>query len=219
MKKQTTVIFLSLVAFVFYSCDTEVDIESATSEICNCLENHESLDSLSFSNCYDKTFLAETKWIFDHDERKRVNIQIVKALIRTCEAAIAYETSALESNLRPVERYERTRLELKDCREITGRTNLFYLEIPRDTTHVRIQDGIYLETLPNNTYSKLNFRWTQGCNFELEFIESNHYIKKGFSKPGEIYKYQVIDHKPDEKFYVLHGYQGNFIFEINYYYQ
>jgi len=47
----------------------------------------------------------------------------------------------------------------------------------------------------DGTYSKLRFEWVSACEFEIEFLESNNRIRKNFSKPGDKYRYQIVDSK------------------------
>lgn len=219
MRRIINNIGLALVIIFCYACDSEVDIESAANEICECLNNHEYLDSLKTAECYEKTFNDRTQWIFDQDELNRISTQIAKELGRTCQAALIDKSLNSEnSSIRIVEEPGDSKLEQKVCRLFTEQQGLFYVESFGDTTRAAFENGVYKESFPDGSFSRLNFKWTEGCRFELEFVESNHYVKKDFSKPGEIYKYQVIDHKPDERRFILHGYQGDFAIEITYFY-
>lgn len=210
---------LTLLVSVFYSCDTEVDIESAANEICDCLGSPESLDSAKFNNCYDNTLRDKTTWIFDDEKLNKINTQIIKMLGRNCRAAAMGDTGTSEnSDIKVIEEDREPAISVDECRKFTRQEGLFYVETYGDTTNLSLKNHTYLETFPDGSYSKLKFRWTEGCSFEIEFIESNHYIKKNMSEPGEKYYYTVIDHDKQERIYLLHGYPGELFFQFTLHY-
>lgn len=206
-----------VLAFALVACNGNktVDIQATSEEICECLGGTEGLDSLKFAKCYQTIFYEKTEGISDENELNRINTQIVKNLGKTCKAAVLSENAFSDnSDIRLVEEDRIPVLSVEDCRKFTEQAGLYYIETFGDSTRVEIKDGEYLENFKDGSFSKLGIRWTEGCQFELTFIRSNNPIKKDFSTPGEIYKYKVIDKKEDERFYVLHSYPSEFIFEF-----
>jgi len=62
-----------------------------------------------------------------------------------------------------------------------------------DTTFVTISNDMFLERMKNGrTYSLLNIKWQDNCKFDLIFKESNDPMKKEISKPGDVYKYEIL---------------------------
>lgn len=219
MRRVINNIGLALIIIFCHACDSEVDIESAASEICDCLGSPESLDSAKFNNCYDNILEKETAWIFDDEKLNKINAQIIKSLGRNCKAAAMGDTGLSEnSDIKVIEEDREPALSVDECRKFTLQEGLFYVEAYGDTTNLSLKNDTYIETFPDGSYSKLKFRWTDGCNFEIEFVESNHYIKKNMSEPGEVYQYTVIDHDKEQREYLLHGYPGTLFFQFTLHY-
>lgn len=83
----------------------------------------------------------------------------------------------------------------KVCRKFIDHINYTYLEANGDTVKLQIENGFWVDHFKDGTYSKLKLNWITDCEFEIEFIESNNKLRKGFSKPGDKYRYQVINKK------------------------
>jgi len=79
------------------------------------------------------------------------------------------------------------------CNEFNSRTKYYYRESNGDTVRVTVEKGLWQEEFIDGTYSKLKFRWIGDCEFELEFISSNHHIRKNLSNKGEKYRYQLLE--------------------------
>jgi hypothetical protein len=88
-----------------------------------------------------------------------------------------------------------TRLKKKTCRQFLQHGEYTYLESTGDTVRLRLEPGYWTDHFIDGTYSRLKFRWTGDCSFEIEFIESNNVVRRNFSQPGDVYRYQVVDKK------------------------
>jgi len=86
-------------------------------------------------------------------------------------------------------------MKTKECKNFSQYNNFWYYENSGDTVKVLIKDGIWVDNFKDGTFSRLKFRRSKKCRFELEFIESNNVVRKNFSIPGDIYKYQLLDKK------------------------
>ena len=78
------------------------------------------------------------------------------------------------------------------CAIFDESTKLTYLENNGDKVGVDLKDGIWIDRFVDGTYSRLNFKWINDCEFELEFIESNNETRKNLSKVGDVYSYEII---------------------------
>ncbi|MEO1485223.1 MAG: hypothetical protein AAFU57_05730 [Bacteroidota bacterium] len=88
------------------------------------------------------------------------------------------------------------------CEDLRSGDFYYLNEIPNqqvpDTTHVTISDDMFLERMKGGrTFSLLNIKWTDACNFVLVFKESNDPLKKELSKPGDEYFYEVMTNSPE----------------------
>jgi len=84
-------------------------------------------------------------------------------------------------------------LKKRACRKLTNFKQLSYLENNGDVVKVMLKDGYWIETFLDGTTSKLYFKWTNKCGFELEFIESNNESRSNLSVVGDIYIYEIIN--------------------------
>jgi len=81
----------------------------------------------------------------------------------------------------------------KTCRDLTKYSNYSYIEATGDTVQLAITNNYWTDRFKDGTYSKLKMHWLSDCDFEIEFIESNNSIRKNLSKPGDRYKYYVLE--------------------------
>jgi len=92
-------------------------------------------------------------------------------------------------------------LNKKTCRDLDKIKKFYYFEVNGDVTDVTIDKGIWLENFADGTFSKLEFKWTSDCEFDLIFIESNNTIRKNLSSKGDIYHYGLHE-KKDEAYFM-----------------
>ena len=79
------------------------------------------------------------------------------------------------------------------CRDFQKLKNYSYLETNGDTAHITIEDGFWIDHFNDSTFSKLKMQWLSDCEFQIEFVSSNNQIRKRLSKPGDKYRYQVLE--------------------------
>ncbi len=94
-----------------------------------------------------------------------------------------------------------TELKHDACLNFLKYKNYYYLSSDGDTVKLTIDKNVWTDHFNDGTYSKLKFYWVNDCEFEIEFIESDNYLRKQFSKPGDKYKYQII--QKGEKYYFM----------------
>jgi len=88
-----------------------------------------------------------------------------------------------------------TRLTEKKCVDFLNRRYFTYIESNGDTTNLEITSEYWIDRFKDGTFSKLYFKWTGPCEFEISFIESNHSIRSRMSRPGDKYFYRILDRK------------------------
>jgi hypothetical protein len=94
-------------------------------------------------------------------------------------------STKLKSNLRD-----------RESRKILGR-DFYFLEGPTDTVLLSLRDNLWSETHKGGIFSKLKLKWLGDSEFEIEFIESNHLVKKSLSNPGDKFRYTVLQKDAD----------------------
>jgi hypothetical protein len=96
--------------------------------------------------------------------------------------------------------------------------SLKYLEPNGDTVAVQITDTTWEDHLPDGTYSRLVLTKEWPFEFVLSFIESNNYMRKNFSKPGDMYRYKIL--KKENGYYSMFtqaiGSKMKYLFKIYY---
>jgi hypothetical protein len=65
------------------------------------------------------------------------------------------------------------------------------------------------EDFEDGTFSKLEFRWTSDCEFDIVFIESNNLSRKNFSSKGDIYHYGLYSATGNDYLIWLNDVNGN----------
>ncbi len=84
-------------------------------------------------------------------------------------------------------------LDKKTCSDFLKIGTYYYLEGNGDTTRLTIKNNFWIDHFTDGTYSKLKFKRTGDCAFEIEFIESNNDSRKYSSRPGDKYDYQILE--------------------------
>jgi hypothetical protein len=79
------------------------------------------------------------------------------------------------------------------CQDLTKQNGYSYIEPTGDTVRLVLTNDYWIDNFRDGTYSKLRMHWLSDCEFEIEFIESNNFIRSSLSKVGDRYKYYVIE--------------------------
>ncbi|MEO1051402.1 MAG: hypothetical protein AAFX87_12305 [Bacteroidota bacterium] len=88
-----------------------------------------------------------------------------------------------------------------ECSALLERDGMYYIDVTGDTVKISMKDGLWIDTFPNGTMSKLQITEFKGCNFRISFIESTNVSRMNMSKPGDEYEYIIYDTKED--YYLL----------------
>jgi hypothetical protein len=173
--------------------------------MCQALKNSNQLtDSAKLLLVYGKHLFPFADR-YDKSNRHRVIEPIFYRFQRNCG-----DFADLLNRLNPPDNYwdywekieakPKTELVKSACREFV-KHKYIYSDSNRDTVHMLIDKGHWVERFRDGTYSKLRFRWIDDCEFEIEFIESTNSVMSQVSKRGDRYRYQIIN--KNEKYYLV----------------
>ncbi|WP_148041962.1 hypothetical protein [Hanamia caeni] len=175
----------------------EESIDSLVNEICRSIEtNNSNVDSTKVFNAYSThvpSFLAK----YPENKKEEILSHIYDRLQRNCKIfwEILNRNDSSQKNWEVLSSTPNSVLNKNDCQQFLKYKRYKYLEPEGDSVNLQIENGFWIDHFKDGTFSKLKFHWLNNCEFEIEFIESNNVIRKGFSKPGDKYKYKILDKK------------------------
>ena len=190
------VFFISFL-IISYSVFSQTDVmnDSLINKICNTLTLNRNLaDSIRFKEISQKHIYPI---LIKLDTSKQNDaFQFIAARLQRncsefklmCERMYPDKGGWIHLNKKPI-----SALDKKTCEDFIKIGKYYYLEANGDTTHLIIKNSTWEDHFLDGTYSKLKFYWTGDCQFEIEFIESNNETRKNYSRPGDKYKYQVLE--------------------------
>lgn len=198
MKLSRLLIFAFLLISTAAAAQTQAQKDSLVNEMCKTISATKQMtDSMRLFMAYQKHyFIFLSK--YQADIREEIGANIYFRLQRNCK-----EFKEILTRLDPpkggdwkaVSRKPKSNLKKKTCRPFTDHQEYTYIEATGDTVNVHIKYGYWIDYFKDGTYSKLKFEWGKGCEFDIEFIESDNLSRKNLSKPGDIYRYQILDKK------------------------
>ncbi len=195
MQIKLTFILLLMTMTVYGQSQEKKD--SLINEICKVItEKQGEPDSVRIFTAYEKhlyPFLEK----YPEDQRQEIGNGIYFRMQRNCKEfkEILIRLDPPNGDWETIEEKPKTKLTKKLCKQFLDHKNYKYLETTGDTVKLQIEHGFWIDKFKDGTYSKLKLKWVNDCEFDIEFIESNNEIRKHFSKPGDKYRYQVVDKK------------------------
>ncbi len=176
---------------------TQKQKDSLADEICKTIVETVNLpDTIRLRNAFSKHVSMFVSAYPDSKPDQLVE-SLFYRLQRNCP-----EVQKLLANLQPqkgdwaiVDEKPTTVLDNEGCKTFLKYQVYSYLETNGDTVHLEIKNGYWVEHFKDSSYSKLKLKKLNDCEFEIVFVESNNNIRKSFSKPGDKYKYQIVDKK------------------------
>jgi hypothetical protein len=190
--------FVFIIIAAIANAQTIETKDSLVNEICKSVNE---LDNMNDSTAFWQTVNAHLSPYFSKMEPEvadRAWTYINMRLQRNCK-----HFADILRNLYPenkgdwqlLERMPAIKASKNECREILKHKTLGYLESNGDTVHLELSKDFWIDRFKDGTYSKLSFRWLTECEFEIAFIESDNLIRKSLSKPGDKYRYTLIEKK------------------------
>ena len=171
--------------------------DSIVSELCRHLKlNRDREDSIRIELAYQAHLYPYLDKQLE-EEVEDIGMNIFLRLQRNCKEfkQILDRLEPLVGDWKVLNEKPKTRLDRESCRQFLEHREYRYTDSSGDTTRLIIDNGYWTDYFKDGTTSKLEFRWLSDCEFEIEFIESNNYFRMNYSKPGDIYRYVVIDQK------------------------
>jgi hypothetical protein len=168
--------------------------DSLLNEICNTLlSNRDLADTIRLEEIKSKHISPVIDGIEKPNQKDAANF-IAIHLLRNCKEFrdISMRLYPNKEELAGVNEKPISALDKMDCQDFIKIGKYYYIEATGDTVHLTIENNIWEDHFLDGTYSKLKFVWVNDCEFEIEFIESNNPSRKSFSRPGDKYRYQIL---------------------------
>nr|WP_299385058.1 hypothetical protein [Allomuricauda sp.] len=201
MKKIIVTVLLAIPSTFYPQSITEID--SVSYVMCDYLQKLEiENDTVKINTLYEKQLFPYLR-NFDQSNAQQVGQQVFYRLQRNCLEFLNL-LDRLEPPKEAVDRVtekpipEISKDELRDFKE---QKEFYYYEVSGDTTKVLMDNGKWIDSFSDGTYSRLSYNWLKENEFELIFIESDNETRSNFSVKGDTYRYQVLS--KDENFYNL----------------
>jgi hypothetical protein len=196
--------------------------DTLAQEMCACLETKSIKSPDKMQPCYDELFAKNTTKLETYHkvsdileiDMEEFGGKIAARLMNTCTYIPENFPSGVVGDQTKMSKQPNL-----SCDDLKEGKYYYLTQVPnseaRDTTFVTISGDTYLERMTysgKDTYSLLKIAWKDSCKFELAFQESDDPVKKEMSKPGQIYKYEVMANH--EKSFFMNAYWKNKVFLI-----
>ena len=106
----------------------------------------------------------------------------------------------------------------EDCASFWTHNKFLYHDSDSTVVHLTLDKNNWLDSMSDNTYSRLSVERLNDQTFQSTFIESNNKAKSLLSMPGDIYCYQVLE-KTDHSYKLsthMKGVASYYTFELEY---
>lgn len=185
----------SVIVCLHGKAQSDIATDSLLNEMCITFKNNKEMpDSIRFYMAYIKHLEPHLMKMSESQQEKLFDYVFVR-LQRNCKEffQMLAKGSEQKGDWESLDKKPASSLNKEVCNEFNTRTKYYYRESNGDTVRVVVDKGFWEEKFMDGTYSKLKFRWVGDCEFELEFISSNHHIRKNLSRKGEKYRYQLLE--------------------------
>jgi len=170
-------------------------VDSISNEICKSMSlDKEDNDSIRVFKAF-RQHLVPSLSNFSKNQRDSIGDIVYFRLQRNC---VIFK-ELLDRNT-PENKYWQTvyekpqsKLSDSDCLQFQKHKNYKYIEPNGDTVNLKIDNGFWVDNFKNGTHSKLKVYWGRECYFDIEFVESDNDIRNKFSKPGDKYRYSILE--------------------------
>ncbi len=201
--KNLFVIFAMLACMSAY-CQTDAQIDSLCVKMCTTIKETNGADTLRI-NTATREHLPAFFDRFEAADEAEFDAMLEKIYFHLQKNCTVFTSmlDVVEGNLgewQILKEIPKNTLNKKSCRDLDKIKKFFYHEVDGAVTNVTIDKGIWLEEFADGTFSKLEFKWTADCEFDLIFIESNNNIRKNLSSKGDKYHYGLHEKKDNAYF-------------------
>lgn len=170
------------------------EIDSLSEQMCTFLRNMDiQNDTMKMDVLYQQQFLPYLSNL-EQSKTEKVGQLIYFRLQRNCvefRALLDRVDPPAESVARITEK-PKSNISKKQINDFKNQKEFYYYESSGNTTQVMMQEGKWIDSFTDKTFSKLNYNWIKGNEFELIFIESDNETRANFSVPGDKFIYQIL---------------------------
>jgi hypothetical protein len=189
-----------LAVLVFISCtnvhaQSTINTDSLTEKMCSTLKTGIfDSDSAAITNMFVTHLDSYAQTL----ERSKFDSLYSKCFFRlqiTCTLffKMLEKVNPNKGDWKHVDKIPVSKITQQECNDFFAIKNFTYLEHYGDTTHAALSPNIWIDYFKDDTFSKLTFKKSGDCEFELAFLESNNPSRSGMSNKGDKYIYTLIE--------------------------
>ena len=223
MKETYRIITISILLLgTSYNLSAQEIIDKLSKKLCKCIEKQEMKNANEMGPCFEDLLITNWKEIKEHYkaetmediDMEEVGNKIGAKMIKECPYVLDNFPSGVVGDDEKVDKQPDL-----NCEDLKKGDFYYLTERPEsgivDTTFVTISNDMFLERMKNGkTYSLLNIKWKENCEFDLVFKESNDPMKKEFSKNGDVYKYEILTNSSKSVFLKTTWMDRSYQFEL-----
>jgi hypothetical protein len=223
MKETSRIIILSILLLgTSYNLAAQDVIDKLSRKLCKCLEKEEVKIATEMGPCFEDLLISNLKDIKEHYKAETIDDldmdeignKIGAKMVKECPYVRDTFPTGIAGNEEKVIRQP----DLK-CDDLKKGDFYYLSERPEvgivDTTFVTISKDMFLERMKNGrTYSMLNIKWKDSCEFDLTFKESNDPMKKEISTSGDVYEYEILTNDNESLFLKTIWMEKSYQFEL-----
>jgi hypothetical protein len=221
-KKYRILTLIFLLIGTSYNLSAQDIIDKLSKKLCKCIEKQEVKNANEMGPCFEDLIINNLKEIKEHYkaetmddiDMERVGNKIGAKMVKECPYVLDNFPAGVVGNEEKVSKQP----DLK-CDDLKKGDFYYLTERPEvgivDTTFVTISNNMFLERMKNGrTYSLLEIKWKDNCEFDLTFKESNDPMKKEFSKSGDVYEYEILTNGNESLFLKTTWMERSYQFEL-----
>ena len=198
MARHLLSLLFCIVASAGMHAQTDAQIDSLTMQMCKTLATNVNLtDSLRVQSTYEQhlpKFFEKFTVNNDAEFEEQFN-RIYYRYQKNCNllTEILARNIKVQGDWKLLTSRPKNTLAKAKCRQVDKIKKFYYIMPEGQKVNVTIDKGLWYEEFEDGTFSKLSFRWTSDCEFDIEFIESNNLSRKNFSSAGDTYHYGLYN--------------------------
>lgn len=223
MKKNPYALILTILLIgINYSLNAQDIIDKLSKKLCKCIEKQEVKNPDEMGPCFEDLLINNFNEIKEYYDAKTmddldmetIGNKIGAKMIKECSYVLDNFPTGIVGNDKKV-----TKQRDLNCDDLKNGDFYYLTERPDmgivDTTFVTISKNMFIERMKNGrTYSLLDIKWKNNCEFDLIFKESNDPMKKEVSKPGDVYEYEILTNGIESFFLKVNWMNRNYQFEL-----
>ncbi|MCB9260884.1 MAG: hypothetical protein H6607_00700 [Flavobacteriales bacterium] len=201
MKNLFIILFISLFNAAFSQTIEEID--SVSNVMCDYLKNLRiKNDTVKMNVLYQNQLFPYLSTI-EPSKTEKIGQQVYFRLQRNCVEFrnILDKIEPPKEGVVRITEKPKSKISAEDLMKFKERNEFYYFEVAGDTTFVKMQNGNWVDSFTNKTFSNLTYNWINETEFELVFVESNNESRSNFSIKGDKIVYQVLS--KEDGYYIM----------------